>query len=186
MNPICLACRSVCPTCGGKKDYRAVECLSCGMSTKAKAQWGNEKIRAKMMRGLAKAGKRRQTRYDEIKHWFSSGGRAYGVYRDEHGKRCQVYRYRWLWTQARGPIPAGMVIHHLNGDSLDDRLENLTLMSNAEHVRLHSKGKRTIEWEWRTCPICGKRWECRPRKERPQRYCSASCYHAAQRSTTSK
>ena len=32
--------------------------------------------------------------------------------------------------------------HHLNGNPLDNRLENLELMLRSEHTRLHHKGKR--------------------------------------------
>ena len=32
---------------------------------------------------------------------------------------------RAAWTEARGPIPKGWVIHNLNGDMDDNRLENL-------------------------------------------------------------
>jgi len=32
---------------------------------------------------------------------------------------------REIWQEAHGPIPKGWLIHHLNGDTGDNRLENL-------------------------------------------------------------
>jgi hypothetical protein len=36
------------------------------------------------------------------------------------------------------------VVHHRNGDKLDNRIENLQAMLNSEHVRLHKSTGRTI------------------------------------------
>ena len=47
------------------------------------------------------------------------------------------YRYRIVWVQYNGPIPKGAIIHHINGDPLDDRIENLEVMTRKEHVRCH-------------------------------------------------
>lgn len=48
-----------------------------------------------------------------------------------------VQRYRYVWECCNGPIPAGMVVHHKNRDPLDDRIENLCIMTNAEHLAEH-------------------------------------------------
>jgi len=47
--------------------------------------------------------------------------------------------YRVEWEKINGPIPVGYVIHHINEDYRDDRLENLCLMTRAEHTRHHLK-----------------------------------------------
>ena len=50
--------------------------------------------------------------------------------------------HRIVWEQHYGPIPTGKVIHHENGDKLDNRIENLMLMSRADHQSYHRR-KRT-------------------------------------------
>jgi len=40
----------------------------------------------------------------------------------------------WVWEQANGPLPAGWVVHHLNGVKTDNRLENLAAMKKSEHI----------------------------------------------------
>ena len=47
------------------------------------------------------------------------------------------------------------VVHHKNGNGKDNRPENLELMLNEEHSRMHmsSKGKKMVRLK---CPCCGK------------------------------
>jgi hypothetical protein len=53
--------------------------------------------------------------------------------------------HRWLWTKTFGLIPEGLVIHHVNGDHFDNRIENLELMPWGTHSKLHrTKWKRCI------------------------------------------
>lgn len=45
------------------------------------------------------------------------------------------YLHRYVWEQAHGPIPDGMTIDHINGDRMDNRLENLRAITQGEQVR---------------------------------------------------
>ena len=45
----------------------------------------------------------------------------------------------YLWEQAYGGIPNGCVIHHINQDALDDRLENFDMLTRAEHAYIHAE-----------------------------------------------
>ena len=47
-------------------------------------------------------------------------------------------RARVVYESAYGAVPRGMVIHHINGDSLDDRLENLQALTRAQHAAVHA------------------------------------------------
>ncbi len=71
-------------------------------------------------------------------------------------QRCGrlVMAHRWDWEQQNGAIPAGYDIHHINGNRLDNRLENLQLVSKLEHKRIHSGcEKRDGVW-WKPCSQC--------------------------------
>lgn len=46
--------------------------------------------------------------------------------------------YRLVWEAFKGKTPKGYVIHHIDHNKLNDRLDNLMLMTNEEHSRLHN------------------------------------------------
>ena len=43
--------------------------------------------------------------------------------------------HRLVWTEANGEIPESMVIHHINGDTHDNRLENLDCITQHENMQ---------------------------------------------------
>lgn len=49
------------------------------------------------------------------------------------------YLHRYLWRREHGPIPDGHHVHHLDGDPLNNALENLVCMPGRRHMSKHSK-----------------------------------------------
>lgn len=49
----------------------------------------------------------------------------------------QPLLHREIWKAANGEIPAGMLVHHKDGDRGNYALENLQLVSRREHALIH-------------------------------------------------
>ena len=61
-----------------------------------------------------------------------------------------------VWEQHYGPVPPGMELHHVNGGKLDNRLENLQLVTRLEHKRIHGGCEMRDGVWWKKCRRCGQ------------------------------
>lgn len=60
------------------------------------------------------------------------------------GERYKEYS-RYLWQEFNGLIPDGCVIHHIDFNPLNNRLDNLQMMTGEEHKKIHHTGKMVSE-----------------------------------------
>jgi hypothetical protein len=72
--------------------------------------------------------------------------------------RKQKLEHRMVWEEHHGTIPDGMHVHHINGDKLDNRIENLEMLPNGDHVSRHAgvlrmEGGEPVE---KMCSRCGE------------------------------
>jgi len=84
-------------------------------------------------------------------------------------------QYRWVWEARNGKQPEGFHLHHRDFDSLNDRLENLQLLSTEEHQVLHrnqmlgdnNPARRCMNEEWRAHLSLAMRGEKNPHYGKP-------------------
>ena len=67
--------------------------------------------------------------------------RVPGEYRPSGAPKYQG-EHAVVWEAANGPLPQGYVVHHLNGDKLDNRIENLAAMPRHRH---HSEPRDALK-----------------------------------------
>lgn len=65
-----------------------------------------------------------------------------------------VYTHRQIMSQELGrPLTGEEHVHHINGNCIDNRIENLLLVSNAEHAKIHHRDNEPPAS--RACARCG-------------------------------
>ena len=94
------------------------------------------------------------------------------------GKLYLLHRYIMECSIGR-PLTAEEYVHHVNNDPLDNRLENLRIVSMAEHVAEHGKAMQPVE---RDCNVCGATYRPHKTKRARSKTCSRACFSLLMRS----
>ena len=85
--------------------------------------------------------KRKETRAKNcLGNRYLTKNRNQGFYWMIYTENGRVYEHRHLMSQKLGRVlERHEHVHHLNNNGLDNRIENLQLLTNSEHRKLHNK-----------------------------------------------
>lgn len=104
------------------------------------------------------------------------------------GPDTEVLEHRFLMEQHLGRrLADDEVVHHINGVKTDNRLSNLQVMSQLEHIRLHASERRGVSlldrWHQGTCACCGRPvWRLQSETKAGRNlFCNTGCYLAHKR-----
>jgi hypothetical protein len=87
----------------------------------------------------------------------------------------KVRKHRWLMEQQLGrKLEPWEHVHHKDGDPLNNDLNNLQVIEEAEHMRLHKAHPR----EPKLCAHCGVEFVPWQRQHKRQKCCSRECAQA--------
>ena len=95
--------------------------------------------------------------------------------------QCSLGVHVAVWHYYHGEIPVGSVIHHVDEMPSNNIVDNLQLMSKAEHGRRHppiNTAPETRQMLKRVCVYCGEEFRT---FEARSKYCSKRCRQKAHR-----
>lgn len=126
-------------------------CLYCSkkLTTRSQAKYCNSTC-ANKARGIDPS----KTEYERIRF---------------NGKMMPLHKV--IWIKANGAVPSGYIVHHKNGNKLDNRLENLEILTAQQHAEHHNQ-----KWpREKTCVICGIAFVPKPTKRKIAQTCGWNC-----------
>lgn len=118
-----------------RRDPRQFTCAYCGKSNETRRGGKLPIFCDRKCRGLS-----RHRRIDNPIRYVDAVGYVRTEYwSDELGKHVHEFEHRRVWREAGRDVPCGFVLHHINENKSDNRLDNLALMHRGEHGRQHHR-----------------------------------------------
>lgn len=156
----CLACRNL--AAARKREERSLNCAYCGVSFIPRIyqiSHGGGRYCSLKCSTTARIGARNgpEAKAKAIATYRANGhdkNRKRGPDHPQFYGRKICGGYVWIWNKERGyvqehrlimerkldrPLVEVEIVHHINRDRTDNRIENLELMSRSEHAKEHSK-----------------------------------------------
>lgn len=117
---------------------------------------------------------------------YISQGRFW-VYRPDcpraYGKGYALRSHVVWWLHTGKVHPEDSELHHVNDHPLDDRIENLMVLDNGTHQRVHRTKEALFDCGGCGCVFSVPEWRVMQRRRLGQapKYCSRVCYKAGRK-----
>ena len=80
-----------------------------------------------------------------------------------NGKAVFMRKHRWIMEKHIGrPLSKKEVVHHINGNKLDNSIENLTIIQFGEHSAYHNNNRKYKRGYKKTLSPKSKSWQTMP------------------------
>ena len=70
----------------------------------------------------------------------------------------RIQKHVYIWEKRHGvKVPEGKIIHHADGDKANNHPDNLVMISERTHRRIHAGWYMKDPWTWvKPCGMCGE------------------------------
>lgn len=98
--------------------------------------------------------------------WFGRSGRnAYYWHKNGNGTCMSLHKY--VWEKHNGPVPDGFEVHHIDGNTANNSIDNITVLTRVEHGREHIRrrveaGTLDLQKNMHAAQLAARAWHSTP------------------------